>query len=172
MAATSEPGENFAIDFATLAREIAQDIFPVDQVVSLHRLTDEEWARIQEHPRFIAMLTDMQRDWNSAANTRERVRIKAQTGLESQLEIFIADMGDSRIPLAQRVEAGKFLARLGELDGAGAATAGAGGGVTINIVTSQAKPAITIDATSVPSPQVTHTITPGLPGVIPDHLQD
>ena len=45
------------------------------------------------------------------------MRIKAATGLESQLEIYIRDIADPTIPLTQRVEAGKFLARLGELDG-------------------------------------------------------
>lgn len=126
---------SFAVDFATLAREISQDIFPVEQVVALHKLSDDEWDQIQSHPRFVAILANMQREWNSAANTKERVRVKAQTGLESQLEVFIGDIADPSIPLAQRVEAGKFLARLGELDGV-AAAAGAGGStfaITLNI---------------------------------------
>jgi len=147
-AAVMAPKSTFMVDFATLAREIAQDIFPVDQVVALHRLDDEEWAKIQAHPRFIAMLGQMQVEWNSAANTRERIRIKAQTGLESQLEVFINDINDASIPLSQRVEAGKFLARLGELDNVGANNMGGGDGrVVINIVTSPSAPQITIEAT-------------------------
>ena len=63
------------------------------------------------------MLASMQAEWHSAANTRERVRIKAQTGLESQLEVFIAEINNPTVPLSQRVDAGRFLARLGELDG-------------------------------------------------------
>jgi hypothetical protein len=147
----------FAVDFATLAREIAQDIFPVEQVVALHRLSDAEWGEIQRHPKFISILADMQREWNSAASTRERVKIKAQTGLESQLEIFINEIGDARIPLTQRVEAGKFLARLGELDGATKAGGQFGDRVQINIFTSegpQAKPTVTIDAQPTASAQL------------------
>lgn len=157
-----EPDQNlvFAADFATLAREIAQDIFPVDQIIALHRLDDAEWQRIQAHPRFVSMLAEMQRDWNSALNTRERVRIKAQTGLETMLEVFINDINDHSIPLAQRVEAGKFLAKLGEL-GEHAPGAGLGGQLVINIVTGSTKepvsitaamPIKTIDAVAIPEP--------------------
>jgi len=106
----------FATDFAALAREIAMDIFPLAQVLELHRLDDAEWTRINSNPKFQAMLGSMITDWNSAANTRERVRIKAATGLEAVMETYIADILDPGIPLTQRVEAGKFLARLGELD--------------------------------------------------------
>jgi hypothetical protein len=109
----ADPAEIFAYDFATLAREIAQDIFTVEQIVSLHQLQDHEWTAIQGHPKFISMLAEMQREWNAASNTRERVRIKAATGLESTLEVFIAEINNANTPLAQRVEAGKFLARLG-----------------------------------------------------------
>jgi hypothetical protein len=152
MAKTS-PDENtiFAVDFATLAREIAQDIFSVEQIVALHRLTDEEWLQIQSHPRFTAMLHSMQVEWNSAQNTRERVRVKAQTGLESQLEVFIRDINDPSIPLAQRVDAGRFLARLGELDGQSQSNQSIGSGVTINIVTSDRNEPITISAKSAPA---------------------
>jgi hypothetical protein len=146
MADAVDPFTAYAVDFATLAREIAQDIFTVEQIVSLHRLSDEEWTTIQKHPRFLAMLTDMQREWNSAANTKERVRIKAATGLETTLETFISEINDPSIPLAQRVDAGKFLARLGELDGSAAGSGVVGGGVTINIVTSRDRQPITIEA--------------------------
>jgi hypothetical protein len=138
------PAEVFAIDFATLAREIAMDIFPVEQLLALHQLSSEEWQRIQEHPRFVSMLASMQRDWNAAGNTRERVKVKSATGLESMLEIYIRDINDANIPLAQRVEAGKFLAKLGELD---VQRGGAdGSAVTINIVTGKDHQPITIEA--------------------------
>jgi len=73
------------------------------------------WEQISEHPNFVKMLEEMSREWNSAASTAERVKIKAQTGLESTLEVYIRDIFNPDIPLAQRVEAGKFLARLGGL---------------------------------------------------------
>ena len=145
----------FAIDFATLAREIAQDIFEIEDILRMHRLSDEEWAKIQTHPKFIAILADMQRDWNSAANTKERIKVKAQTGLESQLETFIADVGDPMIPLAQRTEAGRFLARLGEVDGQQKTTFGLDDKFSITINIGTAEPIATgpiIEGAVIPEP--------------------
>ena len=122
-----------------LAREVAMDIFPIEQILELHKLSQDEWLKILEHPTFRKMLDDMSRQWQATMNVGDRVKAKAATGLESQLEVYIRDIGNPLIPLAQRVEAGKFLARLGELDGARLAQgAGSGGQVVINIVTSDA----------------------------------
>lgn len=129
-------GELFAVEFAALAREIAMDILPIDQILQLHRMTDEEWLLIQSNPRFQAMLLEKIREWNAAASTRDRVKIKAATGLEAVVEIYIREIANGNIPLNQRVEAGKFLARLGELDGAKEILGGGGGGgfsISINI---------------------------------------
>ena len=111
-----EPETTFAVDFAALAREIACDIFPLADILKLHQLDDDTWNRISQHPRFVAMVKQMTAEWNAASNTRERVSMKAATGLESMLEVYIRDINDPSIPLNQRVEAGKFLAKLGELD--------------------------------------------------------
>ena len=54
-----------------------------------------------------------------ADNTAQRIKAKAQAGLETQIEILIADCGDPSIPLSQRTEAYRVLARLGDLDGQG-----------------------------------------------------
>lgn len=137
----------YAVDLAALAREIAMDIWPVEQVIEIHKLSDEEWQRIQANPRFQEMLASIQREWFSAGNTRERVRVKAATGLEAMLETYIREIGDETIPLTQRVEAGKFLARLGELESGN--TNAAGGGVIINITTSANRPTLTLTATPV-----------------------
>jgi hypothetical protein len=109
--------EVFAINFAALAREIAMDILPIGDILALHQISESDWEKIQKNKLFQDQVAQLTRDWMSAANTRERVKIKAATGLESQLETYIAEIGDNSVPLIQRVEAGKFLARLGELDG-------------------------------------------------------
>lgn len=125
--------EVFAVDLAMLAREIAMDLFDVKQIIELHRLTDEEWTRIQATPKFQQMLSEMIAEWNSASSTADRVKMKAATGLESVLEVFIRDIADTSIPLTQRAEAGKFLARLGELDGQRGNLAGGGGQLLIQL---------------------------------------
>jgi hypothetical protein len=131
---TTEPNEVFAVDLAALAREIAMDIFPVPQILELHRLTDDEWLRIQGNPKFQEMLKSLVAEWNATSSTRERVKMKSATGLESILEVYIRDIADPSIPLAQRVEAGKFLARLGEMDGQRVGAEGGNGfSITLNI---------------------------------------
>jgi hypothetical protein len=83
--------------------------------------------------QFQAMLSGLVKEWESADNTRERVKIKAATALEAQLEVYVSDIADNSIPLAQRVEAGKFLARLGQLDGSRDAGIGERFSIAINI---------------------------------------
>jgi hypothetical protein len=144
------PNEAFALDFSVLAREIAMDIFPIDQVLKIHQVTTEEWLKISQNPRFIATLDDMIRQWNAASNTKERVRVKAATGLEIVLEEYIYAIKDPNTPANHKVEAGKFLAKLGELDGAVIGGGQAGGGITINISTSPNMPPLTIEATANP----------------------
>lgn len=117
MATQDTINEVFAVDFALLAREIAMDIFPLEDIIRLHQLSDVEWTRLSENRKFQEMIASMAREWEGALNTRERIKVKAQTALEAQLEIYVRDIADPSIPLAQRVEAGKFLARLGEMDG-------------------------------------------------------
>jgi hypothetical protein len=138
--------DNFPIDFAVLAREIAMDIYPVEDILELHKLTDEQWIAIQEHPGFQAMLNDLVLQYNTAGSIKERVRLKAAIGLEISIDTYITDISDTAIPLNQRVEAGKFLARLGELDpGLTQGGAGGGGGVVINIVTKAGSAPVTIE---------------------------
>lgn len=108
--------EIFAVNLAALAREIAMDVLPTEKILEIHRLTDDEWARISANPQFQAMLANMIAEWQSASNTRERVKVKSATGLEMYLDQLINALADEDIPLVQRVEAAKFLARLGELE--------------------------------------------------------
>lgn len=133
MATDDDPREVFAVNFAALAREVAMDILPLSDILELHQLTLEDWERIQAQPKFQQMLTGLIQEWNSASNVRERVKVKAATGLEMQLEVYIHDIADPDIPLAQRTEAGKFLARLGELDGKEFLGGPGGGAFQINL---------------------------------------
>lgn len=136
------PTELFAVNLAALAREIAMDIFPVEQVLALHKLSDSQWQKIQANQHFQRMLTNMIAEWESAMNTKERLKAKAQTGLEMNLDTLVLDVGDQSIPLAQRVEAAKFLARIGEVDG-NQGVAGPGFSIQLNIGQTKTEVAVT-----------------------------
>lgn len=149
---TSTPNELFACDFTALAREIAMDIFPISDILKLHQLDDDEWARIQEHPKFKQVLSELVQEWNSASSTLDRVRIKSATGLETVLHVYIRDIADSAIPLNQRVEAGRFLAKLGELDGSKVGGGALGSQFSININIGGQTKGVTID--HIPTPEI------------------
>lgn len=157
---TTDPGTIFAVDLAALAREIAQDIFPVGDILRLHQLTEDEWARICAMPHFQSMLNQMILDWNKADSTRDRIRVKAATGLESQLEDLIRDLGDKSIPYTQRVEGAKFLARIGEVDGTNVIGSAGGAGVQININFGQPNP---LSINAVPKPVIDLDALPVIP---------
>src|SRR6185436_1869714 len=120
-----------ALNLAKLAREIAMDVVDLQDILALHKVDDAAWAQIQADSRWQAQLASMAQDWNSAGNAKERVKVKAQTGMEMLLETYIRDAGDASHPLAQRVEAGKLICRLGEL--LEAKTGGGGGQVLVQI---------------------------------------
>lgn len=136
------------VNFAHLARQIAMDILPLRDILTLNDIDEAEWDLIQKDTRFQTTLADMVSEWNSAANTKNRVRIKSATGIEALLEPTIASCMDPGVPLNQRTEAMKFLAKLGELlDVQEFGTGGnVGDRVQINIYTGNPDHSVVIDA--------------------------
>lgn len=135
------------VNVANLARQLAMDILPVSQILQLNSVDDKTWERIQEDRKFQEILHDYAKEWNSASNTRTRIKVKSQSAIEMLLEPLVEAIMDSSIPLSQRIEAIRQLARLGELEGKPEIGGGqAGGGVSITINVGQDKPPVIIDA--------------------------
>ncbi len=135
------------VNFSLLARQIAMDILPLGDILDIHRLSDADWEEIQANHQFQVALGDMLTEWNAASNTKARVRIKAATGVEALLEPILTSVADPSVPLNQRIEGMKFLAKLGELVdqqefGGGAAA----DRVQINIYTGEPSSSVVIDA--------------------------
>ncbi len=153
-----------AVNLSRLARDLAMDIYEVDQIRQTYALSTEQFSRIVEEPQFAKMLRDMIVDWQSASGTAERVKVKSAVGVEIALDIIMADVVDRTVPLTQRIDALKLLARLGELGEKEAALGGGGGsGVQINInlgVPGQGQPPKTIHIDAEPIPEE----SPVLPG--------
>jgi hypothetical protein len=133
------------LNFSQLARQIAMDLFPLDDILQLHQLTDAQWTAIQANPQFQSTLQDMITEWNTAGNTKTRVRIKAATGFEAVMEPILADCIDPAIPLNQRIEGLKLLARIGELVDAPEIGTGGGDRVMINIYTGQPESSLSVE---------------------------
>lgn len=123
---------------AALAREIAMDIQDVSTILASHGMDAMDLERLKQDPVFGRLLQAAVSEWNSAFSTAERIRLKAQAMVEESLPSLHEASIDTKIPLAQRVEALKFSAKLGALlDERNAVVGSKGGGggfaVTINI---------------------------------------
>lgn len=122
-----------AISLATIARQIASDIYDLSDVAKRNELSMDQLGKIIDTPEFQKILDGMIKDWNAAGTTPERIKVRAGAAVEAALDVFYNDMTDHAIPLAQRVEALKAMMKLGELGEKDALGGGALGGVTINI---------------------------------------
>lgn len=129
-----EVNPRLALDVSRLARDVAMDILGVDKILKLHGLTGEEWETLKGSEDFKRTLASMVREWQAAANTKERVAVKSGTLVEASLEWIMENLGDENIPFIQKIEALKFVARLASL-GENGREGHAGERVVIQILT-------------------------------------
>jgi hypothetical protein len=87
-----------------LAREIAMDIIPFEQILATHRLTPEQWQIISDNKSFQAFLRSEVEAWQSATNTSERVRLKSLAFVEESLPEFFARAHDPKEALNAKNE--------------------------------------------------------------------
>lgn len=123
------------ITMLKLAREIAMDILPLEQVLTAHQIDSNEWETISKTPRFQDLLRSEVEAWQSAANTADRVKLKSLAFVEEALPEFYARAHDPRENLTAKVEVLKTVARFAGV-GASNFDAGVTGekfSVTINL---------------------------------------
>ena len=117
-----------------LAREIAMDLRPIEDVLETHGISSEKWAEIAVLPGFQTYLRQSVEEWQSAVNTAERVRLKSMAFVEEALPEFFARAHDPNENLNAKVEVLKTVARFagvgGSVDGA---VSGERLSVTINL---------------------------------------
>jgi len=117
-----------------LAREVARDIKELPDILATFKLTDEQFDRIVDSKFFQTRLNEEVQLWNAsdAPAINKRIETKAATMVEDCLLEVYALVHDREQPLAAKVEALKWAARMA---GLGEAKTGAsdGGGVKITI---------------------------------------
>lgn len=120
-----------------LARSIAQDIFELDKILEINKVSNAAWKVIEQHPRFQKYLQEAILDWNSAENAPERVKIKAAASIEEWLPEAFVQMHNQDASLLHRTDLAKLMAKLGGMDNGRSGAEGGGGGerfqVTINL---------------------------------------
>lgn len=94
-----------------LAREVAMDILPFEEVLATHGLTQERWDELNNHPAFQSLLKSAIEEWQSATNTAERVKIKSLAFIEESLPEFYARAHDPKEPLSAKTEVLKTIAK-------------------------------------------------------------
>jgi hypothetical protein len=118
-----------------LARELAMDIHPLEDILKAHGIEPKQWGYIQDMPRFQALLETETAQWNGALNTQERVKIKASAMIEEWLPEAHERMHDRGESLNAKTELGKLIRDLAGFSKNGVGVEGSGErfSVTINL---------------------------------------
>jgi hypothetical protein len=124
---------NSDIDLVRLAREIAMDILPLEDILKQYDISDETWCKLQRNTKFQILLSNEVEAWSSALNTFERVKVKSASLLEEWLPTLNTRMHDAQEALPAVIEAGKMLAKISGLGGEKDIGAAVGERFVINI---------------------------------------
>lgn len=116
-----------------LAREIASDIHPIEDIIKRHGITNEQFEIILRNPKFTRLLEDAVTAWGEAGNTGERIKVKSLSMLEDWLVTAYATLHDPKSSLRDKVELAKFIGRLGGIGEKGILDTSGGERITISI---------------------------------------
>jgi hypothetical protein len=94
-----------------LARDLAMDMRPLDEILVSHGVSQGEWEQIYALSVFQNYLRQAVSEWNSATNTAERVKLKSLAFVEEALPEFFARAHDPKETLNSKVEVLKTVAR-------------------------------------------------------------
>jgi hypothetical protein len=125
----------------SIAREIAMDIFPLEQILRNADVTWSEFDGAKENPRFLSLVEQFAAEWGSAMNTSQRIKVKSQAIIEDVLPDFFRRMTDKKEPFAAQVDALKTLRAMSGV-GTEEATAGGGEKFHLEIHIGEAKPVV------------------------------
>lgn len=121
------PLENLDTVMLRVARDIAMDIYPLQDILKNNDLTVQQFQTWQNHPQFVKYVQSEKEAWTAASNTAERTKLKAGIVMEMFMEEAHNSLHDKKTPLNQRVELGKLVARIAGMGSPAAGIPGAGG---------------------------------------------
>ena len=102
------------LTISRLARDIARDIVPIPDILKTHHLTVQQYDEILNSKIFQARLEEEVASW--AANGRERIAAKAMAIVEEGLLELFDLIHDRTQPMAAKIEALKFTAKLASME--------------------------------------------------------
>jgi hypothetical protein len=100
---------------AAVAGELAMNLFPAADVLKRHGLTTPDLARLSKNPVFVTAYRTFKQEWESATNSKERLRIKAALIAEERLLELDAIFMDQDLNPTARLEAFKQITNLADV---------------------------------------------------------
>lgn len=128
-----------------LAMAFAKGVEDDNALLARLGFSREDYEELAQTRTFKAMLEQAQGEWEAAANTRKRIRLKAAINIEQSLPSFYDAMIDPKEPLSSRVKVLEVVARIGDLSTPELQPAGGGQYFKLEINLGQNKPPIIIE---------------------------
>lgn len=130
------PEDDLDTQMLKVARNLAMDIYELDDILKNLSISPNDFSRWQAHPRFQAYLKSAKEEWNAASNAAERTKLKAATVMEDFMLEAHGALHDKKIALNHRVELGKLVAKIAGMGEPRtfANTGGSGPAFQLNIV--------------------------------------
>ena len=108
------PPMNVELLASRLAREVARDLIPVDQICERYKIDDDTYQRILRHPMFQQRLQEELDIWNASTPRAitERISAKAATMIEESIIEVYELIHDKNQPMSAKIEALKWASKL------------------------------------------------------------
>jgi hypothetical protein len=110
-APTRQGAANQEAVYLALAREIAMDMVPVEDILKHYEISRDTFEDLLRTTHFQSILAEQVRNWSAAPNTGERLKYKHQGMLEEALPEMFGRLHDRNEPLSAKVELFKALQR-------------------------------------------------------------
>lgn len=109
-----EPPVNVELLASRLAREIARDLIPLDQICERYKVDEETYRRILHHPLFQQRYQEELDIWNASTPRAitERISAKSATMIEESLIEVYELIHDRSIPMLPKIKALEWASRL------------------------------------------------------------
>lgn len=105
---------NYELVVSRLAREIARDIVPLEDICERYKISEAQYQKIIKHPIFAQRLQEELDIWNASTPKAKAERIGAKTAtlIEESLPEVFRLIHDRSVPMAGKVEALKWAGRM------------------------------------------------------------
>lgn len=132
-----------------LARELAMDIHPVEEILERQDIKREDFEVILKNSRFQRLLEDATIAWDGTQNTGERIKVKSLTLLEDWLTSVYEMLHQDKYSLRDKVELARLIGRFAGMGEKGPLEVGSGERINIVINMGADVPPVNVNALTI-----------------------